>query len=139
MRRQVEKVNQYYDLDILEEYAESLGFAVQRTSADCLAVRLAADVVLEFHNLRDKEDILVGFQGTSWHSHEKTMMLMTDEATYVECDELDVLNGIKSGEILIVEQRVNGRLNDRWIAHRKERLDVRYMEPGEELRVYRLP
>lgn len=33
---------------------------------------------------------------------------------------------------------VHGMLRDRWLAHRDEPLNLRYIEPGEELRVRRV-
>lgn len=128
----------YYDLDIIEEHCEELGFPSRRASSDSVNVQIREGVTLEFHNLRDTEDTLVGFSGTPFHFHGKAT-LNTGDSTYVELDELDVLKGIRSGEILIVEQHINGSLNDRWIAHKHEKIDVKYIEPGEEMRIYRLP
>jgi len=81
---------------------------------------------------------LVGFEGTPWHSHDAVQFL-AGESTWLQCDELEILIALRSGELVIVSQFVGGSLRDRWIAHRGEPLDVRYIEPGEELRVRRLP
>ncbi|MDH3918440.1 MAG: hypothetical protein OEU25_09675 [Rhodospirillales bacterium] len=127
----------YYDLDILEELSKELGFPSSRSAPDALEVAILEGVSLEFHNLRDAEDTLAGFSGTQWHFHGK-IMLMTGDATYVELDELEILQGIKSGAVLVAEQYLNGTLNDRWLAHKDEKVDVQYIAPGEEIRFRRL-
>ena len=123
-----------YDLDILEEYCQELGFSSNRSSPDSLEIKLIDGVVLEFHNLRDPEDTLIGFSGTPWHCHGN-LMLNTRESTYVELDELDLLKGIKSGKLLIFDQYRSGSLHDRWIAHKDEKMDVQHIEPGEEIHI----
>jgi hypothetical protein len=96
------------------------------------------DAVLAFCNLVDEDDTLVGFDGTPWHSHG-IVMFGTGEATYVEYDELDILIGLGTGDLLIFSQLVNGVLRDRWLAHKTDVVDdPRHMQPGEEIRIYRL-
>jgi hypothetical protein len=56
----------------------------------------------------------------------------------MEFDELDVLEAIKSGDILLVERGVDSSPENRSLIHRKEKRDHRYMQPGEEERVRRL-
>ena len=63
---------------------------------------------------------------------------MTGKNSWIELDELEILIALRSGELVVVSQFVHGTLRDRWLAHRDEPLDVRYVEPGEELRVRRL-
>jgi hypothetical protein len=128
----------YYDLDMLEEYCEELGFSSIRPSPDSLKVKILEGIDLEFHNLRDTEDTLAGFNGTPSHWHGRAMLEIGD-ARYVELDELDLVKGLRSGDIVIVERYLKGALKDRWIAHKEEKLDVQYIEPGEEVRVHRLP
>jgi len=127
----------YYDLDSVEEFSEELGFSVNRLSADALNIEIFEGVTLEFLNLQDTKESLVGFYGTPWHCHDK-LALMTGKTTYVELDELDIIQSIKSGVILVVERYLSGNLNDRWMAHKDERMDFQYIEPGEELRIRRL-
>jgi hypothetical protein len=102
-----------------------------------LDVRLTVDCVLTFWNLVDEGDTLVGFDTTAWHSHG-VVQFTTGFTTYVECDELDILVGLGSGALVVVSQYLKGELTDRWIAHKDEPLDLKYIEAGEELRVYRL-
>jgi hypothetical protein len=99
-------------------------------------VSITEAVVLVFQNLPDEEDTVIGFKGTPWHSHGK-LMLMLDEASCVELDELDVLQGIKDWDIVIGERYLNGMIEDRWLAHKKEAIDIRYIEAGEEIRIWR--
>src|SRR5262245_1837699 len=93
--------------------------------------------VLAFCNLPGENDSLVGFDGTPWHSHG-IVQFLTGDTTYVECDELAILIGLGSGELVVVSQTIDGQLHDRWIAHKDEKLDLRYIQPGEALRVFRL-
>ncbi len=127
----------YYDLDILEELSLELGFASNRISSDDLEITLIDDIILVFRNLRDEEDTVSGIKGTPSHTHGK-LILMTGDSTYIKLDELDVLQGIKNGDILINERYVNNELIDRWLSHKKEKIDLKYIEPGEELRIKRL-
>jgi hypothetical protein len=128
----------YYDLDLLEEYCEELGFSSARSTPDSLKVKILEGIDLEFHNLRDTEDTIAGFKGTPSHWHGPATLNISD-ATYVELDELDIVKGLKGGDIVIVERYLNGHLKDRWIAHKAEKMDVQYIEAGEEIRIHRLP
>lgn len=124
----------FYDLDTLEENCRELGFSVSRSTLDALYVEVLEGVILEFSNLRESEDSYVGFQGTPWHSHDR-LMLMTGNVTSVELDELDLIQAIKSGAVLIVEEYLGDALKDRWIVHKGEKMDVQHMKPGEEIRI----
>jgi hypothetical protein len=126
-----------YRLDELAKLAAELGLESRRVDANRLGVCLTADCILDFWNLVDPEDTLVGFDGTPWHSHG-VVPFTTGPATYVECDELDILVGLGCGELVVVSRYSQGQLVDRWLAHKQEPLDLEYMEAGEELRVYRL-
>jgi len=128
----------YYDLEIIEEYSGELGFSFSRPTPDSLKVEMLEGIFLEFQNLRDEEDTAAGFSGTPSHWHGK-LTVNTSDSTYIELDELDVLRGLRCGDLLIVERYLNGSLSDRWVAHKKESLDVQYIEPGEEMRIRRLP
>ena len=126
----------HYRLDELTALAAELGFDAKRVDRDRLDVMID-DVVLAFCNLSEDADSLVGFDGTPWHSHD-LVQFMTGENSWIECDELEILIGLRSGELVVVSQFVDGVLRDRWLAHRDEPLDLRYIEPGEELRVGRM-
>jgi hypothetical protein len=124
-----------YRLDELAKLARECGLESQRVDAARLDVTIQDGCVLTFCNLLD--DTLVGFENTPWHSHG-IVEFCAGDATYVECDELAILIGIGSGELVVVSQFRNGQISDRWLAHRKEPLDLKYMKPGEEIRVLRL-
>ena len=60
---------------------------------------------------------------------------MTGSNSYIECDEFDIIIGLVSGELLIVSRYLKSKLNDRWIMHKKEPLDLKYIEAGEVLKI----
>lgn len=127
----------YYDLATLQELSAELGFTCSRLSVDELEVLIEPNVALVFQNMRDEEDTLIGFRDTGWHSHG-TLMLMLSDRTYVELNELDIVQNLKAGHIVIVEMHVAGELRDRWLAHREEKQDVKRIAAGEEIRIRRL-
>ena len=127
-----------YRLNDLTALAAELGLPTERVSPDRLDVIVADGCTLAFCNLPDEDETLVGFDGTPWHSHG-IVHFMTGDDTYVECDELDILIGLASGDLVVVSSVVDGKVTDRWIAHKLEDLDIRYLGAGEELHVFRLP
>jgi hypothetical protein len=127
-----------YRLDELAELASELGLTSERVSADRLDVVIGDGYRLAFCNLPAEGDTLVGFDRTPWHSHGMVSFL-AGSPEYVECDELDILIGLGSGDLLVVSQFVDGNLKDRWIEHKNEPLDLKYLQPNEELCVFRLP
>lgn len=127
-----------YRLDALSELARELDLVSERLSADRLDVILHDGCRLAFCNLPAEGDTLVGFDGTPWHSHG-IVSFLAGSPEHVECDELDILIGLGSGDLLVVSQFMDGELEDRWIAHRDEPLVLKYVKPNEELRVFRLP
>jgi len=127
-----------YRLDELARIASESGLVSERVSAGRLDVILFDGCRLAFCNLAAESDTLVGFDGTPWHSHG-VVSFLAGSPHYVKCDELDILIGLCSGELVVVSQLVDGVLRDRWIEHKSEPLDLEYLGPGEELRVIRLP
>jgi hypothetical protein len=123
-----------YRLDELEELARELGMPTRRVDEDRLDVIVAEGCSLTFSNWPAQDDTLVGFDRTPWHSHG-IVQLATGNGTYVECDELDFLVGLGSGELVVVSRFLDEQLSDRWLAHKQEALELRYMQRGEELRV----
>jgi len=126
-----------YRLDELAKLASEQGLEWRRVDDNRLDVTVTPDAVLAFCNLVEENDTLVGFDGTPWHSHG-VVQFMTGASTYIECDELDILIGLGSGDLIIVTQYLCGELKDRWLAHKDEPLDLQYIEAGEELRAIRL-
>lgn len=128
-----------YRLDELMKLAGDIGLACRRTSDDRLDVTLFDDCVLVFMNmnLRDENDTLMGFDGTPWHTHDKIHFCIAPD-TYVEHDELDVLTGLGAGYIVVASRYRNGTLDDRWLQHTKEPIELDYIQAGDEIRVFRL-
>ena len=122
------------DLDKLRDHCLTLGYSAERSARERLDVTLTTSVILVFSNLVDASDSLIGFKGTPWHIHGKTT-LMTSEAEYVELNEYELLSGLKAGEVVVIERFVSGVLQDRWVADRRARVDMSYIQPHEELRV----
>ena len=126
-----------YRLDKIIELCSENGLQADKPDKNRVDVKISDDCVLSFLNLVAEKDTLVGFDGTPWHSHG-IVQFMTGANTYIECDELDIIVGLVSGELLVVSQYVKSELTDRWIMHKDESLDLKFIEPGEELKVFRL-
>jgi hypothetical protein len=126
------------DLDTIEKLAQELGFSAKRTDPDKIEIIIANDITFVFRNFKEEDDNLYGFEGTPWHSHN-ALLLMTSENCYIELNDIEIISGIKDGSILIFEQYKDGKLIDRWIGHRDNKIDNRYMEPGEEMRIIQFP
>ena len=88
MESQLDSVR-YYDLDALQEWSEELGFSCSRLSHDELGVSVEPDVLLIFQNLRDDEDTMLGFGGTSWHSHGPLTLMLQDGSMRVRLRDAD--------------------------------------------------
>lgn len=126
-----------YRLNKIAELCSEHGFETDMPEDNRIDVTIHEDCVLSFLNLANENDTLLGFDGTPWHSHGK-VQFVTGSNTYIECDELDIIIGLVSGELLIVSQYLKSKLKDRWIMHKDEPLDLKYIEAGEELKVCRL-
>ena len=126
-----------YCLDKIAELCSEYGFKTNIPDKNRIDVSVCKDCVLSFLNLVNENDTLVGFDGTPWHSHD-IVQFMTGSNTYIECDELEIIIGLISGELLIVSQYLNSALTDRWIMHKDEPLELKYIAAGEELKICRL-
>ncbi|PYS99349.1 MAG: hypothetical protein DMF63_12080 [Acidobacteria bacterium] len=126
-----------YDLETIETTCLELGLPCKRTS-DCeIEVAIAPGSVLVIANTDTGTDTYLGFRDVPAHSHGP-LILMIGEATYVEYDPSEVLRGLVSGHVVILTQYMRGQLTDRWLAHRDEKIDIRYIEADEEIRIYRV-
>jgi hypothetical protein len=126
-----------YRIDAIVSFCEEFELNSRRVEPNRVEVDFDEDGTLVFLNLPEEDDTLIGFDGTPWHVHDK-LTLMTGESTYVELDELQVLQGIKSGNILVVSRYVSNELVDRFLAHKDRKIDVKHIETKEEVRVKRL-
>jgi hypothetical protein len=97
-------------------------------------VQLARGITLSFCNLVDADDTLVGFDGTAWHSHG-AVGFCTTPGDFVEFDEIDIVIALRAGDLVVVTRIAAGSVADRWLHHKDEPLDLRYLSAGEELRV----
>ncbi len=129
--------NMKYRLSEIINLCNEQGLRVQQLDEDRVDVYLREDCILSFCNLIDENDTIVGFVGTPWHAHG-VVQFMNGSDTYIECDELDIITGLVCGELLIFSRYLSFELIDRWIAHKDESLDVKYIEAGEELTICRL-
>ena len=127
----------YYDLDSLRDLADEMGFICALPSSDVLEINLKPNLVLIFENDREGNDTYLGFRNSSWHTHGKLMFSLNGNSSCVEFDELDIVSGLKSGDVLVCEQYRDGKLIDRWLTHKESEVDTKYMEPGEELHIWR--
>jgi len=126
-----------YQLDKIAELCSEYSLKTNMPDKNRIDISICNDCVLSFLNLVDENDTLIGFDGTPWHTHG-TVQFMTGSNTYIECDELDILIGIVSGELLIVSRYLKSVLADRWIIHKKEPFSLKYIEAGEKLEICRL-
>lgn len=125
-----------FDLIKLKEHCSELDIDASLVSEVELEVSLNPDVVLGFVNLAEESDNLIGFKGTPWHCHD-SLTLVVDDA-FLEFSACEIMSALKVGDLLIIDQLIDGKLKDRWIAHKREPFDVEYIESGEEIRIHRL-
>lgn len=125
-----------YDLDSIEKTCERVGLRCRRPERGELHAEILPDAWLVFANTDNGADTYLGFEGCPWHSHDE-LMLMNGPATCIEYAPEELVEAIATGEILVVSQYRQGELRDRWLVHREEALDVRDIENGEELRIWR--
>lgn len=127
-----------YDLESIENTCSIFKLSHSRISEYELHVDIAPDSVLIFANAEEGDDTYLGFLGTPAHGHD-SIILTTGDATYKEYEPSELLVDLLSGKVLIATTYVKGEKTDKWLVHQDEKLDVRYFQPEEELRIYRLP
>lgn len=121
-----------YDLDAIEADCRSYGLSCDRISLDELRVRFGEDCELCIANTESGADTYLGFSDGSWHTHGDAVF-MTGADTYVELSPLQVIDGLRTGVLLIGSRYFQGELKDRWIFHRSEKQDFQYFEPEESV------
>ncbi|MDB6122736.1 MAG: hypothetical protein JWQ71_1729 [Pedosphaera sp.] len=125
-----------YDFELIHELCQELGLRSCIRTHERLEIELGEAVVLCFQNAERDEDCLAGFEGTPSHTHGD-FMFVDGRSYYTEMNYLDVLTGLKDGEVLICERWNGGRVSDRWLVHRSYNDEFKYMEEGEEIRIRR--
>lgn len=123
-----------YDIEAIETECTAQKLACVRVSEHEVEVTLERNCVLYFANLVEEKDTMIGFKDTPWHSHDD-LTIMTSVDTSAELCPVEVVKLLSSGVLLVVSQWIDGKLHDRWLTHRDDRLDLKYLEPNEELRV----
>lgn len=123
-----------YDLDAIENECAAKKLSCNRVSTNEIEVILEPECILQFANLIEEDDTIIGFKNTPWHSHDE-LMLMTGDDTWTELSEVDVITSLAAGTLVVVSQWIDGKLHDRWLAHRDEKLDLKHLQPLEELRI----
>ncbi len=122
-----------YDLSLILDFCNELGLQCVRRSAGAIAIRIGDGSELIFQN-DDKDDCLVGFEGTAWHTHGSPV-IFASRTHSIEVDYLDIVSGLQDRTILICELWRNGALSDRWLVHRDFIDEFRHLEDGEEIRI----
>ncbi|MCP4360632.1 MAG: hypothetical protein GY796_21705 [Chloroflexi bacterium] len=63
-------------------------------------------------NWPDKDDCLLGFPDTEWHTHGDLLRVTRDHYGR-SFDQMDVITGLANGKLLICEKWTNGLIEDR--------------------------
>lgn len=101
-----------YDLELIADLCREVGFPVLPSPENSVRVDLGSSVCLEFVNWPDKDDCLLGFPDTGWHTHDD-LLLVTRDHCERSFDQMDVITGLANGKLLICEKRSNGTIEDR--------------------------
>ncbi|PSJ37877.1 hypothetical protein [Allosphingosinicella deserti] len=125
-----------YDLDLLREFCAEIGLDAKARDDRLLEVFLGGGAVLCFQNFDRDGDCLIGFTDVPWHGHGN--LTFNDARGYhVELDPLDLLSGLRSGDVLVCERQLKGTLVDRWLVHKLYNDEFGELEPGERIIVRR--
>ena len=102
------------DLDQLEVTARSLGFEHVRPTDEVLNVTLVDNIVLTFVNSPVSSDNSIGFESSDWHFHD-VLWLSDQFGELIGWEPQDVLRGLKSGELRVLQRRLNRERVQLWI------------------------
>lgn len=122
-----------YDLDLVVLACAEVGLPA-KLEGECVAVLLGRRAVLLIQNI-DADDCMIGFEGTPWHMHDNPCFVGPDG--YVEMDYFDLPRALSEGKVLVCESHQHDELVDRWLVHHEVNDEFEYLEPGEELRIWR--
>jgi hypothetical protein len=124
-----------YDLELVFQLCQEIGLRAT-SSADEVAIELAAGVRLLFRNAERDVDCLVGFEGTNWHCHGG-FTFIGGHGYYIEMDYLNVVTGLADGTVLVCERTKLNEVTDRWLIHKDFNSEFQYMNLGEHITVWR--
>ena len=94
--------------------------------------------MLCFVNAEYEKDCLIGFKDTGWHFHDD-LGFIDKHGHVTELNYLDILTGLREGRVLVCERWESGSLTDRWLVHSEFNNELRYMQEGQELRIWKAP
>ena len=104
------------ELNKIQNHATELKFNCTLEDEHTLKVNLGNSITLVFSN-HEKDDSLVKFENFGWHSHDT--IDFTDGELFIELSYLEFLDGLNSGEILVVDEIKGGKVEDRYPIHIK--------------------
>ena len=125
------------DLKQIHELCSDIGLTSTVRSPEELAIELADGVVLCFRSADKEKDCFVQFEGTPWHNHGN--FIFVDSHGYeTDMSWLGVITGLAEGQILVCEKWNRGELVDRWLDHQDYVGPFRFMQEGDEIRIWRI-
>jgi hypothetical protein len=125
-----------YDLNLIHQLCGEIGLS-GRIDGDQAQIDLGQGAVLCFLNAERDEDCRIEFLGTPWHVHDD-LMFADGRGNYVELDYLNLVTGLKDGQVLVCERLQRGRVADRSLVHRDYNDELKYMEEGEQIIIRRV-
>jgi hypothetical protein len=122
-----------YDLDLVVLACAEAGLP-SKQDGECVAIPLGQRAVLLIQNI-EADDCMIGFEGTPWHIHDNPTFAGPEG--YVEMEYFDLPRALSEGKVLVCERHQHGELVDRWLVHHEVNDEFKYLERGEELRIWR--
>ena len=125
-----------YELAAIRDLCREIGLSADPTTEEHIEIDLGGGAVLYFQNADREEDCLMGFLDVPWHTHDD-IIFADAQGNNIGLDYLDLLVGLKEGQVLICELQKGGRVIDRYLIHSKYNDEFRYLEEGEQVIVRR--
>jgi hypothetical protein len=125
-----------YDLPLIQAQCREAGFQTSMLDGTCLNVEVTHGIILCFVNAEREADCLIGFEDTPWHCHDD-LQLSDAHGRYVDVSYREIAPALVRGELLICELWKDGTLKERSLIHRDCNDELRFMKPGEEIRIRR--
>src|SRR4051812_21729409 len=98
-----------YDLTAIEDFCRSEGWRCERTSPEEVRVRVCEDIDLCIANTEAGTDTYLGFSDGTWHTHG-IATIMTGPDTYLELSPVEILTGLRDGDLLIGSRFLHEKL-----------------------------
>jgi len=125
-----------YDLKLIQAQCHEAGFQTSMPDGTCLNVEVTHGIILCFVNAEREADCLIGFEDTQWHFHDDPQY-SDAHGRYVDVPYREIVPALARGELLVCERWKDGTLKERSLIHRDYNDELRFMEPGEEIRIGR--